>query len=137
MKRNGSPWVLSRSVQLIMEFWRKNCSATATFVGEDVCERSPGYLFTVSARWMRECHRSRKRIISIPRTWKNMLLLNCNLLFSWRSTALGASYHQGNYMYLCLISLYIFRINTLIWLEDFLRIGSLGDTGPRRHKGQI
>lgn len=60
MKRNGSPWVLSRSIQLIMELWRKNCSATAIFVGEDVCERSPGYLFTVSARWMGECYRSRK-----------------------------------------------------------------------------
>lgn len=26
----------------------------------------------------------------------------------------GASYHQGNYRYLCLISLYIFKINTVM-----------------------
>lgn len=110
MKKNGSPWVFSRSVQLIMDLWRKNCSATATFVGEDDCERSPGYLFTVSARWMRECHRSRKRIISIPRTWKNMLLLNCNLLFSWRSTALG-----------CILSprqLHVPMFDFIIYLQD-------------------
>lgn len=55
-----------------------------------------------------------RAIISFPRAQKNVLLLNLNLLFSWRNTALGCILYQDNYMSLCMISLYNFGINTVM-----------------------
>lgn len=73
----GSPWTTPKSIQIIVEL----CRQTG-------CERSPGYLVTLSARWIGEYYR--RAIIFFTRTQQNMLLLSLkfNLMFSWRNTVL-------------------------------------------------
>lgn len=96
-------------------FWKKNYSATVSSSGEQVCMNLWLSFSLISQLNWRMLQKLREQLFPS----KNMEKKTC-----YFSTAIcsslgevqpwGASYYHSNYRHLCLISLYIFKINTVM-----------------------
>lgn len=84
-----SSWTLPRSIQIILELLSKNYPTTAFSIGKQVVREALAIFSPYQPDALENAMEVGRTIISFPRTQKNMLLLNLNLLFSWRNTALG------------------------------------------------
>ena len=104
---DGSPWALSRSIQIILELRRKNYSATAFSVGKQVVREALAIFFPYQPDELGQLFPSQQH----RKTCYSSISI-CS--FPGETQPWAASYHQDNYMSLCMISLYIFGINTVM-----------------------
>lgn len=91
-------------------FWKKKLLSRRT----GLCEK-PWLPFSLISQinW-RMLQKLREQLFPSKNMEKTCYVSTAICSFPGEVQPWGASYHQGNYRYLCLISLYIFKINTVM-----------------------
>lgn len=91
-------------------FWKKKILSRRT----GLCEK-PWLPFSLISQinW-RMLQKLREQLFPSKNMEKTCYVSTAICSFPGEVQPWGASYHQGNYRYLCLISLYIFKINTVM-----------------------
>lgn len=109
---DGSPCSLPQSIHLILKLYSGKKKLLSRRTG--LCEK-PWLPFSLISQinW-RMLQKLREQLFPSKNMEKTCYVSTAICSFPGEVQPWGASYHQGNYRYLCLISLYIFKINTVM-----------------------